>query len=141
MVNILTIFAYVSTLIAISVYLFFLGSNLFRRYSTFNAAAFNSVSADLKNCKNAGILCIVIAWLFASCQSLSNCLNDYRSLATACQYLGFAWILFTFLTIILSVAFGVAKKNPDVIQILRNLRKSGLYTGLIFMVLSIILKV
>ena len=141
MVNILTIFAYVSTLIAVGVYLYFLASNLVRKYSTFDAPAFNSVSADLKNCKNAGILCIVIAWLFASCQNLSDCLTDYRSLAGVCQNLGMVWILFTFVTIVLSVIFGVAKKSPDVIQILRNLRKTGLYTGLIFMALSIILKV
>lgn len=141
MVRILTVFAYVSSIIAVGVYLCFLLLNLGKKYSSFDVNAFNSVSSDLKNSKNAGLLCIVIAWLFASCQNLSDCLEAYRSLSESCKNLGMVWILFTFATLILSIVFGINRKSGEVVQISRNLRKTGLWTGLIFMALSIILRV
>lgn len=141
MIAILTLFTYISTILTIGVYLFFLLINLLPHNNSFTPASFTNVAVDLNNCKNAGMICVAVAWFYASCQSQNLCREYYSSIGSTCERLGMIWIIFTFLTVILSVVYGITKKSVDLVQISRNLRKSGFWAGIIFMAASIILGV
>ena len=70
-----------------------------------------------------------------------ECLEGYAALSNICSRFGCFWIIFAVLNIVLSIVMAIAKKDSEAMATMGKLRTSCIWMGVIFLVISFVLKV
>lgn len=131
----------VSTTVALVTAIVFYVGILCKQQLFTNIDVFNACNNQIKACRVLSVIFAVLYWFLVSGLPTVECLECYRSMADACCRLGYIWIGFGFVNIVISIIFGILKKGKDALDIMGKLRGSSFVMGAIFLLMVFILKV
>lgn len=141
MISFFFIMIHVSTIIAMVASLVFFVGVFFENRPTSNIEVFNTCNNQVKVCRVASLIFVVLYWFVVSGLSTEECLEGYSKLSTACSILGRIWIVLAFVNIVISVIIIISERGKDEMEIMGKLRKSDFVMGAFFLVIAFILKV
>lgn len=95
----------------------------------------------LRYCRISSIVFTICSWLMVSGESMDSNLVFYQQIADRCLLMGTIWILSGFLNIIFSIFFCLTRNSNALLTALNKTRASAFIMGVIFFLLSFILKV
>lgn len=102
---------------------------------------FTSCNNQIKICKIASLVFVVLYWFIVSGMTKEECLEGYSKLSSICSVFGCIWIVFFIINIIVSIILALSKKGRDSTAILGKMRKSNIVMGVLFLVVAFLLKV
>lgn len=141
MIKYFTTFAGISTYLAIAVSLVFFIGILAKSQALTNADTYKNCASQLKSCYISSVVFTLLAWFTGSCGTSQEAMDTYMALSGSCANLGYTWIVFAFVSILLSLILAIGKRSGPELEIMKKLRNSGFIMGAVFLVLSFILEV
>lgn len=141
MISFFSVMIHVTSIIAMVVTLIFYVDILLGNKNIFSEQVYTSCSAQLKTCKVTSLVFAVAYWFCVSGLSKKECLEGYAALSKICLRFGYIWIVFAVLNIALSIVMAIVKKNSEAMTTMGELRTSCFWMGIIFLVISFVLKV
>ena len=106
-----------------------------------NSNTFADCKKQLQICETAGILFAAIYWFAVSSMSRAECLKGYAALSGLSVKFAYVWIALALIAILLSVYLSVKKRDKDSISIVNSLRKTSFFMGVVFFLISFLVKV
>lgn len=131
----------ISTIVALGTSIVFCIGIVFRSQLFADTDVFNVCNNQIKVCRTASVIFVVLYWFMVSGLPTAECLEGYQNIAGISFRLGYIWCVFAVVTIVLSIVLGILKKGKDGLEIMGKLRKSGFVMGAVFLVIAFILKV
>lgn len=119
---------------------FYIGIS-FKSQSLTNMDVFNVCNNQMKVCRVSSVIFAALYWILASGFPTEECLKSYIVMADTCSRLGYIWIIFGFVNIVISVIFGILKKGKEALEIMGKMRGSNFTMGAIFLLMAFIFKV
>lgn len=141
MISFFSVMIHVTSIIAMVVTLIFYGGILISNKNISSGQVYASCSVQLKTCKVSSIVFAVVYWFCVSGLTKKECLEGYAALSKICSRFGCIWIIFAVLNIALSIVMAIAKKDSEAMATMGKLRTSCIWMGVIFLVISFVLKV
>lgn len=141
MISFFSVMIHVTSIIAMVVTLIFYGGILLGNKNDSSGQAYTSFSAQLNTCRVSSIVFVVVYWFCVSGLTKKECLEGYTALSKTCSRFGCIWIVFAVLNIVLSIVMAIAKKDSEAMATMGKLRTSCIWMGIIFLVISFVLKV
>ena len=141
MINFFSVMISVTSIIAMVVTLIFYGGILLSNNNISSGQVYASCRTQLNACKVSSIMFAVVYWFCVSGLTKKECLKGYATLSKTCSRYGCIWITFAVLNIALSIIMAIAKKDSEAMTTMGELRTSCIWMGVIFLVISFVLKV
>lgn len=141
MIVFFSVMIHVTSIISMVVTLIFYGSILISNNNTSIGQVYKSSDSQLKTCRISSIVFAVVYWFCVSGLTKSECLEGYAALSKICSRYGCIWIVFAVLNIALSIAMAIAGKDSEAMTTMGKLRTSCIWMGIVFLVISFVLKV
>lgn len=141
MIKFFTTFANVSSYLAIAASLVFYIGIIARSKNLANADTYNNCNSQLKSCRVSSVVFTQLAWFVASGGTRKEAIEGYTALSGTCSKLGYVWIIFAFINILLSLFLAITKRSGSELEIMKKLRNSSFIMGAVFLLLSFILQV
>lgn len=141
MIKFFTTFANISSYLAIAASLVFYIGIIARSKNLASADTYNNCNSQLKSCRVSSVLFALLAWFVASGGTRKEAIEGYTALSGTCSKLGYAWIIFAFINILLSLFLAITKRSGSELEIMKKLRNSSFIMGAVFLLLSFILQV
>lgn len=141
MISFFLVMIHITSIIAMVVTLIFYVGLLLSNKKISSVQVYTSCGAQLKTCKTTSVVFAIAYWFCVSGLSKKECLEGYAALSKVCLRFGCIWIIFAVLNIVLSIVMSIAKSASEVMAIMRKLRTSCFWMGVIFLIFSFVLKV
>lgn len=141
MIKFFTTFANISSYLAIAASLVFYIGIIAKSRNLANADTYNNCSSQLKSCRVSSVVFTLLAWFVASGGTREEAIEAYIALSGTCSSLGYVWIVFAFISILLSLFLAIARRGSSELEIMKNLKSSGFVMGAVFLILSFLLEV
>lgn len=141
MISFFSVMTIISTVVALITSIIFAIGILVRSQTVTDSDVFNTCNNQMKICRIFSVVLIVLSWFVISGFPEGECLAGYEKLSVMCSELGRVWIIAALVNIVLSILFGILKREKDDLEIMGKLRKSSFFMGAIFLIISFILKV
>ena len=141
MISFFSVMIHITSIIAMVVTLIFYAGILFSNKNISSGQVYASCSTQMKTCKVTSIVFAVVYWFCVSGLSKKECLEGYAALSKVCSRVGCIWIVFAVANIVLSIFTAIAKKDSEAMTTMGELRSSCFLMGIIFLVISFVLKV
>lgn len=141
MIGFFSVMIHVTSIVAMVVTLIFYGGILIGNKNISSGQVYASCNTQLKICKVTSIVFSAVYWFCVSGLSKTECLAGYATLSKTCARFGCIWLVIAVLNIVLSIVMAITKKNSESIATMGKLRNSCFWMGVIFLVISFILKV
>lgn len=141
MVNFFSAMIYITTILAmVATGVFYIGI-LFRSASLTNPEVFSICNNQIKVCRVSSVVFSVLYWFVVSGLPSSECLIRYQNLSAICSRLGCVWVIFAFVSIVISIILGIQKRGKDEVITMSKLRNSSFVMGAILIMVAFVLKV
>lgn len=141
MIKFFTVFANIASYTAIAASLIFYIGIIAKSKNLGNSDTYSNCNSQLKSCRVSSVIFVLLAWFITSGGSRAEAIEGYLSLSETCSSLGYAWIIFAFVNILISLFLAITKRSGNELEIMKKLRNSSFIMGAIFMCLAFILKV
>lgn len=141
MIKFFTIFANIASYLAIAASLVFYIGIVARSKNLTNTDTYNNCNSQLQSCRISSVVFTLLAWFVASGGTRREAIEGYTALSGTCSKLGYAWIIFAFINILLSLFLAIIKRSSSDLEIMKSLRNSSFVMGAVFLILSFILQV
>ncbi|MBR5020036.1 MAG: hypothetical protein IKY17_00260 [Oscillospiraceae bacterium] len=141
MIKFFAIFANISSWLAIAASLIFYVGIIGRSRHLTNSKTFCNCSAQLQSCRVSSVVFMLLAWFLASGGTRSEAVAGYAALSRTCSRLGYIWVVFAFINILLSLILSIMGRSSSDLEITKELRRPGFIMGAVFLTLSFILQV
>lgn len=141
MVSFFSIMIDISTVIAMVVSVVFFAGILFRCQTASDAETFKTCNNQMRVCKISSVIFAILYWFVVSGLPQEECLKAYEELSATCFRWGRIWIIFAFVSVVISIILGISKRGKDELEIMRELKKSSFVMGTFFLIIAFILKV
>lgn len=141
MVDFFFVMTIVSTIIAIIASVVFFVGILFESQTVSNRDVFSTCNRQIKVCRVSSVIFAILYWFVVSGLQAEECLEGYKQLSTICLRLGYIWIVFAFVNVIINIILGITERGKDELEIMRKLCKSGFMMGASFLVIAFVLTV
>ena len=141
MIKFFTTFANISSYLAIAASLIFYIGIIAKSQNLTNADTYNNCNSQLKSCRISSVVFTLLAWFVASGGTRKEAIDAYMALSGTCSTLGYVWIVFAFISILLSLFLAIAKQGGSELEVMKKLRNSGFVMGAVFLFFSFILQV
>lgn len=141
MISFFSVMIHITSIIALIVTLIFYGGILIGNQNISSGQVYASCSSQLKICKISSIVFAVVYWFCVSGLTKNECLEGYATLSKTCSRFGCIWIVLIVINIALSIIMAIIKKDSESMVTMGKLRTSCIWMGIIFLVISFVLKV
>ncbi len=139
MIKTMITFIYIATIIAIASTAI-ISINYLVKTAAY-AINYTVINTQIKTCRRASFIFTFLAWLAASFESRNECLEAYIELSSVCSRLGYIWVGYSFVCIVICILMVCLKRDTSLIKDIAKFRNTGFFMGAIFMVVSFLLNV
>lgn len=97
------------------------------------------VDKHIKICRTASLTFTLLAWLTNSFEQKSVCLKGYLELSSICSRIGYLWLIYAFVCVVVCIVMLSMKKENSLIDGISKFRNKGFLMGAIFLTIAFLL--